>query len=87
MNSEDLGIEVEGRGEDEIARKLAIVGLWCIQWKPVDRPSIKFLLQMLEGDGENLNLPPNPFASTNPTNSTMHRRPLNSALELISESE
>lgn len=38
-------------GDDEeaqIAKKLAIVGLWCIQWHPVDRSFMKFVVQMLE---------------------------------------
>ncbi|VVA27860.1 PREDICTED: rust resistance kinase Lr10 [Prunus dulcis] len=61
----DLRIHI---GDDEvdvtIARKLAIVGLWCIQWHPIDRPSMKVVVQMLEREGENLAMPPNPFAST-----------------------
>ncbi|XP_008245710.2 PREDICTED: rust resistance kinase Lr10-like [Prunus mume] len=60
----DLRIHI---GDDEadvtIARKLAIVGLWCIQWHPTDRPSMKVVVQMLEREG-NLAMPPNPFAST-----------------------
>ncbi|XP_021824008.1 rust resistance kinase Lr10-like [Prunus avium] len=61
----DLRIHI---GDDEadvtIARKLAIVGLWCIQWHPTDRPSMKVVVQMLEREGNNLAMPPNPFAST-----------------------
>ncbi|GMN75547.1 hypothetical protein TIFTF001_056541, partial [Ficus carica] len=49
-----------------IAKKLAIVGLWCIQWHPVDRPSMKVVVHMLEG-GEKLSMPPNPFTSTDST--------------------
>lgn len=37
--------------DPEIAKKLAIVGFWCIQWHPMDRPSMKTEVQMLEGDG------------------------------------
>ena len=55
---EDLRIHV-GEGEDAtIAKNLAIVGLWCIQWHPVDRPSMKVLVHMLEG-GQKLSMPPN----------------------------
>ncbi|CAL2265349.1 unnamed protein product [Prunus armeniaca] len=61
----DLRIHI---GDDEadvtIARKLAIVGLWCIQWHPIDRPSMKDVVQMLEREGNNLAMPPNPFANT-----------------------
>uniref|UniRef100_A0A2N9FWU1 Protein kinase domain-containing protein n=1 Tax=Fagus sylvatica TaxID=28930 RepID=A0A2N9FWU1_FAGSY len=38
---EDLRVFVEDNGHAKIAKKLAIVGLWCIQWHPVDRPSMK----------------------------------------------
>ncbi|KAF3792353.1 Macrophage colony-stimulating factor 1 receptor 2 [Nymphaea thermarum] len=38
--------------EDEIARKLVIVALWCIQLNPVDRPNMKKVVQMLEGATE-----------------------------------
>ncbi|CAI9097368.1 OLC1v1033770C1 [Oldenlandia corymbosa var. corymbosa] len=62
---EDLRIQVDDKedGEYKIGKKLAIVGLWCIQWNPVNRPSIKSVLQMLEGIGEDHILPPNPFVS------------------------
>ncbi|XP_004306408.1 PREDICTED: probable receptor-like protein kinase At1g67000-like [Fragaria vesca subsp. vesca] len=60
----DLRIHVGDEGNVGIARKLAIVGLWCIQWHPIDRPSMKTVVQMLEKEGDNLTMPPNPFAST-----------------------
>ncbi|BFG34879.1 hypothetical protein CerSpe_211530 [Prunus speciosa] len=61
----DLRIHIgDDEGDVAIARKLAIVGLWCIQWHPIDRPSMKVVVQMLEREGENLAMPPNPFAST-----------------------
>ncbi|KAM5584983.1 hypothetical protein ABKV19_004390 [Rosa sericea] len=60
----DLRIHIGDDGNVEIARKLVVVGLWCIQWHPIDRPSMKTVVQMLEREGDNLTLPPNPFAST-----------------------
>ncbi|CAL9000280.1 unnamed protein product [Prunus brigantina] len=61
----DLRIHIgDDEGDVTIARKLAIVGLWCIQWHPIDRPSMKVVVQMLEREGEHLAMPPNPFAST-----------------------
>ncbi|BFG34907.1 hypothetical protein CerSpe_211810 [Prunus speciosa] len=61
----DLRIHIgDDEGDVTIARKLAIVGLWCIQWHPIDRPSMKVVVQMLEREGNNLAMPPNPFAST-----------------------
>nr|XP_027070971.1 rust resistance kinase Lr10-like [Coffea arabica] len=90
VQGEDLRIQVEEDGEDVIAKKLAIVGLWCIQWNPVDRPSITFVLHMLEGNGESPSLPPSPFTSTdpmNPSNPSLHRRHLASGLAVISKLE
>ncbi|XP_075648572.1 rust resistance kinase Lr10-like [Castanea sativa] len=86
---EDLRVYVEDNGDAKIAKKLAIVGLWCIQWHPVDRPSMKVVIQMLEGEGDILTMPPNPFASTGPTivNASMLVRRLNQELEVIPESE
>ncbi|PRQ55487.1 putative glycerophosphodiester phosphodiesterase, protein kinase RLK-Pelle-LRK10L-2 family [Rosa chinensis] len=60
----DLRIHIEDEGDAKFARKLAIVGLWCIQWHPIDRPSMKVVVQMLEREGDNLTMPPNPFSST-----------------------
>lgn len=54
-------IRIEQEIDAEIVKKLAVVGLWSIQWCPVDHPSMKAVVQMLEGEG-NLSMPPNPFA-------------------------
>ncbi|XP_040361805.1 rust resistance kinase Lr10 [Rosa chinensis] len=59
----DLRIHIGDEGNVEIAETLAVVGLWCIQWYPIDRPSMKTVVQMLEREGDNLTMPPNPFAS------------------------
>lgn len=61
---EELKIRIEEDDDIIIVRKLAIIGLWCIQWNATDRPSIKVVTQMLEGDGNNLNIPP-PFTARN----------------------
>ncbi|KAI8565015.1 hypothetical protein RHMOL_Rhmol03G0227800 [Rhododendron molle] len=86
---EELGIHIQDEGDAKIAKKLAIVRLWCIQWYPVDRPSMHVVIQILEGDGDTLIKPPNPFASTNPTMTTGQAsgRPFNSELVVIVESE
>lgn len=48
--------------DDEYAKKvtkiMTIVGLWCIQISPISRPSMSEVLKMLEGEDENLQLPP-----------------------------
>ncbi|XP_027939484.1 rust resistance kinase Lr10-like isoform X2 [Vigna unguiculata] len=83
----DIHIHVEDEGEVNIAKKLAIVGLWCIQWQPVNRPSIKSVIQMLESAEENqLTVPPNPFHSTSSTSTgrlISTRRPME--LDVIQE--
>ncbi|KAK7847853.1 rust resistance kinase lr10 [Quercus suber] len=86
---EDLRVYVEDNGDAKIAKKLAIVGLWCIQWHPMDRPSMKVVIQMLEREGDNLTMPPNPFSSTSPTriNASTLARHLNLDLEVIPELE
>lgn len=73
--------------ESKIARKLTIVGLLCIQWYPNDRPSMKTVVQMLEGDGNNLTIPPNPFPATNTPNSIsrMPGRRHQTELDIVSE--
>ncbi|XP_031282915.1 rust resistance kinase Lr10-like [Pistacia vera] len=60
---EELNLEIEEAGDEEIAKKLAIVGLWCIQWNPTERPSMPVVLHMLEGDLLSLGMPPKPFVS------------------------
>ncbi|KAF7148574.1 hypothetical protein RHSIM_Rhsim03G0205900 [Rhododendron simsii] len=88
-SGEELRIRIQDHGDAKIAKKLAIVGLWCIQWYPVDRPSMHGVIQMLEGDGDTLIKPPNPFASSNPpmVRGQSSGRPLNNELEPIIESE
>jgi serine/threonine protein kinase len=85
---EDIRIIVEDDGDAKIAKKLAIVGLWCIQWHPMDRPSIKDVVQMLEGEEDKLTMPPNPFASAGPVkvNANIPTKRLNLELEVIPES-
>ncbi|PRQ41675.1 putative glycerophosphodiester phosphodiesterase, protein kinase RLK-Pelle-LRK10L-2 family [Rosa chinensis] len=64
IQGEELDLELADDGDAQIAKRLAIVALWCIQWYPVSRPSMKAVVRMLEGPSESLIMPPNPFAST-----------------------
>ena len=84
---EDVHIRIEEEGDIKIAKKLTIVGLWCIQWYPIDRPSMKVVVQMLEREGDNLTIPPNPFASISSTGGNIRRRKrsLQQELTIISE--
>jgi len=47
--------------EKIIAKKMIIVALWCIQLKPNDRPLMNIVVEMLEGNIENLEIPPKPI--------------------------
>ncbi|XP_019052117.1 PREDICTED: rust resistance kinase Lr10-like [Nelumbo nucifera] len=84
---EELKIRIAEDGDGKIERRLTIVALWCIQWYPVDRPSMKAVVQMLEGDAENLIMPPNPFASTTKTNTSgvNPKKPFHTGLTIIEE--
>ncbi|KAF7816710.1 rust resistance kinase Lr10-like [Senna tora] len=87
---EDVRIHIEDEVDAKIAKKLAIVGLWCIQWHPVDRPSMEAVVQMLEGEGDKLEVPPNPFASQGGTGqraTVLPARHKAQALEIIHELE
>jgi len=59
------GKEIEmGNGteeEEKILKKMIIVALWCIQMKPIDRPSMNKVVELLEGDVESLEMPPKPL--------------------------
>ncbi|XP_073120839.1 rust resistance kinase Lr10-like [Henckelia pumila] len=76
LNEEETwGVQIDDHQDDEdgeckIARKLTMIGLWCIQWYPTDRPSMKTLVQMLEGDGQSLAMPPNPFSAASTAGSS-----------------
>jgi serine/threonine protein kinase len=55
-------IEMEDVTEEDmkIVRKMIMVALWCIQLKPNDRPSMSKVVEMLEGDIESIEMPPEP---------------------------
>ncbi|XP_020872917.1 probable receptor-like protein kinase At5g39030 [Arabidopsis lyrata subsp. lyrata] len=46
--------------EKEIARKMILVGLWCIQPCPSDRPPMIRVVEMMEGSLDALDIPPKP---------------------------
>jgi len=41
-------------------KKMFIIALWCIQLKPSDRPAMTKVIEMLEGDIANIEMPPKP---------------------------
>jgi len=51
---------------EEIATKMALIGLWCIQMMPEARPSITKVIDMLERSVTELEIPPMQFLSCPP---------------------
>ncbi|XP_076891609.1 uncharacterized protein LOC143543087 [Bidens hawaiensis] len=61
-SEEQLGLDgIVSDEEHELARKMIIVGLWCIQTNSLNRPAITKVLEMLEGGSELLEIPPKPY--------------------------
>ena len=85
---EELHIRIDEEGDTQIVKKLTMVGLWCIQWFQTDRPSMKLVVQMLEGELD-LPTPPNPFICTGLTKTNVNalERNLEQELAVISEIE
>ncbi|XP_042497446.1 LEAF RUST 10 DISEASE-RESISTANCE LOCUS RECEPTOR-LIKE PROTEIN KINASE-like 2.1 isoform X2 [Macadamia integrifolia] len=50
--------------EEEIVRKIIVVGLWCIQMDPTNRPPINKVVDMFRGNLESLPIPPKPYLSS-----------------------
>ncbi|CAH8325672.1 unnamed protein product [Eruca vesicaria subsp. sativa] len=46
--------------ENELAKKMVLVGLWCIQSSPLDRPPMNRVVEMMEGSLDALEVPPRP---------------------------
>ncbi|WKA07529.1 hypothetical protein VitviT2T_025345 [Vitis vinifera] len=84
---QEVHIRIEDESDIKIAKKLSIIGLWCIQWYPIDRPSMKIVVGMLEGEEGNLVMPPNPFTSMGQTRTSVRRRKTSIQLELTVISE
>ncbi|XP_077219829.1 LEAF RUST 10 DISEASE-RESISTANCE LOCUS RECEPTOR-LIKE PROTEIN KINASE-like 2.4 [Tasmannia lanceolata] len=71
----DLGLDGVTPEEEKTARKMILVGLWCIQTNPKNRPSMNMVVEMLEGSLENIQMPPNPSLSS-PTRSSQETSPM-----------
>ncbi|KAK9049237.1 hypothetical protein SSX86_031796, partial [Deinandra increscens subsp. villosa] len=67
LHEEQLGLhQIVCDEENRIARKMIIVGLWCLQTNPLNRPTITRVLEMLEEDLASLEIPPKPYLSSPP---------------------
>nr|XP_023889759.1 LEAF RUST 10 DISEASE-RESISTANCE LOCUS RECEPTOR-LIKE PROTEIN KINASE-like 2.2 [Quercus suber] len=77
--NEELGLlGLLKEGDEDIAKKMIIVSLWCIQTDPSDRPSMSKVVDMLEGSLESLQIPPKPYLSSPP------RSPIDSSTVMMS---
>ena len=59
LKGKAIDIGVASEEESKIVRKMMIVAMWCVQSKPCDRPSMNKVVEMLEGELECLQTPPN----------------------------
>ncbi|KAF7153322.1 hypothetical protein RHSIM_Rhsim01G0115900 [Rhododendron simsii] len=58
----NIQIRETTKEESEMVKKMMLVGLWCIQMRPSDRPnSMNKVIEMLEGNIKLLHMPPKPF--------------------------
>ncbi|XP_050132749.1 LEAF RUST 10 DISEASE-RESISTANCE LOCUS RECEPTOR-LIKE PROTEIN KINASE-like 2.1 [Malus sylvestris] len=86
---EELGMQSVTNEEDKVrARKMIIVSLWCIQTDPSNRPSMKEVIDMLEGSVDSLHIPPKPYLSSLPKSpadsSSPPKSPADSSTTLVS---
>ncbi|KAJ7943129.1 Receptor-like protein kinase [Quillaja saponaria] len=61
LNEELAFRSIRNEGDKEMIRKMIIVGLWCIQTDPSNRPSMGRVVEMLEGSLESLQVPAETF--------------------------
>ncbi|XP_072984328.1 LEAF RUST 10 DISEASE-RESISTANCEUS RECEPTOR-LIKE PROTEIN KINASE-like 2.4 [Typha latifolia] len=73
----------------EVERKLCLIGLWCIQMKSANRPSMSKVVQMLEGDTNSIEMPSRPFFSSSLLDSVRlsSMKSISEQLSIISEQE
>ena len=71
----------------ELEKKLCIVGLWCIQMRSQDRPTMSEVIEMLEGGAESLQMPSRPFFCDEGHTHVEDSYHLSSELNTISEED
>ncbi|KAL8476651.1 hypothetical protein ACS0TY_029080 [Phlomoides rotata] len=64
LNNKESG-DLITEEKEETKRKMLLVGFWCIQTPPSDRPSMTKVVEMLEGSLQSIKIPPKPLLSTN----------------------
>ncbi|CAI8605061.1 unnamed protein product [Vicia faba] len=69
--NQDLELKcIKNEIDEEMVRKMTMVSLWCIQTNPLNRPSMHKVVEMLEANFKELEMPPKPFLSSPPTSPT-----------------
>ena len=71
----------------ELEKKLCVVGLWCIQMRSRDRPTMSEAIEMLEGGVDGLHVPSRPFFCDEGHAHTENTYHLSSELTEISEED
>ncbi|XP_008229302.1 PREDICTED: LEAF RUST 10 DISEASE-RESISTANCE LOCUS RECEPTOR-LIKE PROTEIN KINASE-like 2.1 [Prunus mume] len=66
LEKDEIILEGISEGGKEVARKLILISLWCIQTIPSDRPSMSKVVEMLEGPLHSLQIAPKPFLFSSP---------------------
>ncbi|XP_073016574.1 LOW QUALITY PROTEIN: LEAF RUST 10 DISEASE-RESISTANCEUS RECEPTOR-LIKE PROTEIN KINASE-like 2.4 [Primulina eburnea] len=61
---ETENVEADASEKEEATRKMFLVGFWCIQTIPSDRPSMSKVVEMLEGSLDSIQIPPKPYLFT-----------------------
>ncbi|XP_017244203.1 rust resistance kinase Lr10-like [Daucus carota subsp. sativus] len=72
--------------ENHVARRMMIVGLWCIQANPSQRPSISKVIEMFEVDLATLEIPAKPYLCSAPTSPRHSQQKALSGSSSLSES-
>nr|ACK44485.1 receptor-like kinase [Triticum aestivum] len=63
LTREEAGEEISPVAADmhELEKKLCVVGLWCIQMRSCDRPTMGEVIEILEAGTDSLQMPSRPF--------------------------
>ena len=84
----EISARVDGIEMHELERKLSIVGLWCIEMKSHDWPTMSEVIGMLEAGFDGLQMPSRPFFCEDEHTAVPDSYPLLSELtEILEEDE
>ncbi|CAO2198695.1 unnamed protein product [Urochloa humidicola] len=61
LSRHEVGEITDVASMHELEKKLCVVGLWCIQMRSHDRPTMSEVIEMLETGVDGLQMPPRPF--------------------------